>query len=137
MGSAALYAFKLDEHLGGSPVQYRQVQDHESALFFACFPGGVRYLEGGVMSGFTHVNSIAFEKKLLQIKGKRNVRVRQVPLHVSSMNQGDCFVLDCKTNIYVYMGKQCKKMESLKAINAGNQVRDQDHAGKGNIIIVG
>ena len=28
-------------------------------------------------------------------------------------------------------------MESMKAILAGTQVRDQDHAGKGKIIILG
>lgn len=53
------------------------------------------------------------------------------------MNQGDCFVLDCQQTIYVYMGRHCKKMESMKAILAGTQVRDQDHAGKGKIIILG
>jgi len=40
MGSAAIHALKLDEQLGGFPVQYRQVQDHESPLFMACFPNG-------------------------------------------------------------------------------------------------
>lgn len=40
MGSAAIHALKLDEQLGGFPVQYRQVQDHESPLFLACFPNG-------------------------------------------------------------------------------------------------
>ena len=39
---------------------------------------GVRYLDGGVASGFHHVDPDNVEKKLLHIKGKRNVRVRQV-----------------------------------------------------------
>jgi len=98
---------------------------------------GVRYLEGGVASGFAHVDPDAVEKKLLQVKGKRNVRVREVPLDVSSMNRGDCFVLDCGKTIYVYMGSSSKKIESLKAIQAANQVRDQDHAGKAKIVILG
>ena len=53
------------------------------------------------------------------------------------MNEGDCFVLDCNKVIYVYVGTHCKKMESMKAILAATQVRDQDHAGKGKIIILG
>ena len=53
------------------------------------------------------------------------------------MNKGDCFVLDCGKVIYVYMGSSCKRIESLKAIQAANQVRDQDHAGKAKIIILG
>ena len=40
MGCAAIFAVQLDDQLGGVPVQYRQVQDHESSLFFASFPGG-------------------------------------------------------------------------------------------------
>ena len=40
---------------------------------------GVRYLPGGVNSGFHHVTINAdTDKKLYQVKGKRNVRVRQV-----------------------------------------------------------
>ena len=97
----------------------------------------MRYLAGGVASGFAHVDPDAVEKKLLQVKGKRHVRVREVPLDVSSMNKGDCFVLDCGKIIYVYMGSSCKKIESLKAIQAANQVRDQDHAGKAKIVILG
>ena len=42
---------------------------------------GVRYLDGGVASGFKHVDPNLYEKKLLQIKGKRNIRVRQVTPH--------------------------------------------------------
>lgn len=38
----------------------------------------MRYLDGGVASGFKHVDPDHVEKKLLQVKGKRNVRVRQV-----------------------------------------------------------
>lgn len=121
----------------------------------------MRYLDGGVASGFKHVDPDQVEKKLLQVKGKRNVRVRQVhlypagtlkelfikdrksmkllqvPLDVSSMNKGDCFVLDAGKVIYVYMGNSSKKVERLKAIQAANQVRDQDHAGKARIIILG
>ena len=43
MGSAAIFAVQLDDQLGGVPVQYRQVQDHESSLFFASFPGGTLF----------------------------------------------------------------------------------------------
>lgn len=53
------------------------------------------------------------------------------------MNKGDCFVLDAGKTIYVYMGNASKKVERLKAIQAANQVRDQDHGGKAKIIILG
>ena len=53
------------------------------------------------------------------------------------MNKGDCFVLDSGKIIYVYMGNASKKIERLKAIQAGSQVRDQDHGGKAKIVILG
>lgn len=94
-------------------------------------------MDGGVASGFKHVDPDEVELKLLQVKGKRNVRVRQVPLDVASMNKGDCFILDGGRKIFVYVGSGSKRIERLKAIQAANQVRDQDHAGKAKIVILG
>lgn len=135
-GSAAILSVELDDHLGGVPVQYREVQEHETSKFLAYFAGGVRYMDGGVASGFKHVDPDEVELKLLQVKGKRNVRVRQVPLDVASMNKGDCFILDGGRKIFVYVGSGSKRIERLKAIQAANQVRDQDHAGKAKIVIL-
>lgn len=99
---------------------------------------GVRYEQGGVGTGFKHVETNAQgEKRLFQVKGKRNVRVRQVNLSVSSMNKGDCFILDAGNQIYVYVGAQAKRVEKLKAISAANQIRDQDHNGRARVEIIG
>lgn len=48
-------------------------------LKFHLFFLAIRYLDGGHASGFTHVTiNEGSERRLFQIKGKRNVRVRQV-----------------------------------------------------------
>lgn len=87
-----MYVFLL---IGGEPVQHREVESHESQLFLSYFKNGVRYEAGGVASGFKKVETnAAGEKRLFQVKGKKNIRVRQVNLSVSSMNKGDCFILD-------------------------------------------
>nr|XP_014093046.1 gelsolin [Bactrocera oleae]XP_036217180.1 gelsolin [Bactrocera oleae] len=135
-GAAAIYAVQLDDQLNGTPVQHREVQDHESQLFLSYFRNGVRYEQGGVGTGFKHVETnAAGEKRLFQVKGKRNVRVRQVNLSVSSMNKGDCFILDAGNEILVYVGPQAKRVEKLKAISAANQIRDQDHNGRARVEI--
>ncbi|KAF2363520.1 Gelsolin-like domain [Trinorchestia longiramus] len=136
-GACAIKAVELDDCLGGVPVQHREVQGHESALFLSRFKGGVRYLKGGVASGFTHVDPDApYPARLFHVKGRRNVRVSQVELSVSSMNQSDCFILDAGKEVYVYMGPSCRRIERLKAIQAGNGIRDEDHAGKAKVIII-
>lgn len=94
-------------------------------------------MAGGVASGFQHVTTNAEgEKRLFQVKGKRNVRVREVPLTISSMNKGDCFILDAGREIHVYVGQNSKRVEKLKAISAANQIRDQDHNGRATVHIL-
>lgn len=38
--------------------------------------------------------------------------------------------------IFVYQGKHSKQIERIKAINAANQIRDQDHGGRSKIEII-
>ncbi|CAO1422019.1 unnamed protein product, partial [Diamesa serratosioi] len=136
-GTAAIMTVQLDDVLNGAPVQHREVQDHESTLFLNYFKPGVRYMPGGVASGFkkTEINA-GGDKRLFQVKGKKNIRVRQVDLSVSAMNKGDCFILDNGNNIYVYVGQKSKRVEKMKAISAANQIRDQDHNGRSSVHIV-
>lgn len=136
-GSAAILTVQLDDLLNGVPVQHREVEGSESDLFLSYFKGGVRYLEGGVDSGFKHVETNAARpKRLFQVKGAKNIRLRQVELAVSAMNKGDCFILDADRDIYVYVGPKANRIEKLKAINVGNDIRDQDHAGRATVHII-
>ncbi|BES92884.1 actin Hypothetical protein [Nesidiocoris tenuis] len=134
-GAAARLSVDLDDGLGGGPVQHREVQGHESNKFLELFPSGVRYMPGGVASGFHHVNiNGPGQKKLYHVKGKRNVRVQLVEPNVKSMNKGDSFILDNGKNLYIYYGPNSKETEKLKASTAANQIRDQDHGGRAQII---
>lgn len=136
-GAAAILTVQLDDLLGGAPVQYREVQEHESSKFLGYYPNGIRYVAGGVATGFHHVTTNdGGQKRLFQVKGKRNVRVREVGLSVSNMNKGDCFILENDRDIYVYVGPSSKRVEKLKAISAANQIRDQDHNGRAHVHIL-
>ena len=53
-----------------------------------------RSQEGGVESGFRRPQGGGTVHRLYQIKGKRNIRAKEVELSWSSFNKGDCFILD-------------------------------------------
>ena len=40
-GAAAIYTIQLDDFLGSSPIQHREVQEHESDVFRGYFKQGV------------------------------------------------------------------------------------------------
>ena len=58
--------------------EYRKVFATELFDSFVDFFVFIRYLEGGVESGFKKVQRGVYEKRLFHVKGKRNVRVSQV-----------------------------------------------------------
>ncbi|ODM95069.1 Gelsolin, cytoplasmic [Orchesella cincta] len=135
-GTAAIKSVELDDLLGGSPVQHRETQEYESNQFHSLFKGGIRYVPGGVKSGFKHYDPESAPPRLFCVKGKRNVRVREVEVSVKSMNKGDCFILDTPKLIYVYIGRFSRRVERLKAVQAANQIRDQDHGGRVKIQMI-
>jgi len=137
-GSAAMLAVELDDALGGAPTQHRELQENESQLFLSYFKTGVKYLPGGVKSGFTHYDPEDVEKRLFRVKGKKNVQVKQVPVDISSMNKSDCFILDGGKEhpILVYMPTGARKMEQFRAIQVANEIRDEDHAGNAEVEVV-
>lgn len=114
-GTAAYKTVELDDYLGGGPVEHREVQGHESQLFQSYFPHGLRILEGGVDSGFNKVRPKEYRPRLLHLKGRRHVRLTEVPLAAASVNSGDVFVLDLGLRLVQFNGKDSSGRERIKA----------------------
>src|SRR5690606_29471661 len=91
---AAYKTVELDDVLHGAPVQHREVMGYESPLFLSYFNDKITILKGGIDSALRTVKPEEMKPKLLHIKGKRRVRVMEVPLTSESLNTGDAFVLD-------------------------------------------
>jgi hypothetical protein len=117
---------ELDDALGGMAKQHRETQGHESSRFLAIFKkiGGVCYLEGGAESGFRHVEGKEYPTRLLQLKGRRNVRIKQVETTAASLNDGDVFILDMGLDIYQWNGATANKMEKAKGLATCTMLRD-------------
>ncbi|TKS71502.1 Advillin p92 [Collichthys lucidus] len=114
-GAAAVYTIQLDEYLGSTPVQHREVQDHESDAFRGYFKNGIIIKKGGVASGMRHTETNTYDvKRLLHVKGKKRVIAKEVEMSWESFNLGDVFLLDIGKTIIQWNGPKCNKQEKLK-----------------------
>ncbi|XP_057500774.1 villin-2-like isoform X2 [Actinidia eriantha] len=135
-GTAAIKTVELDAILGGRAVQYRELQDHETDKFLSYFKPCIVPLEGGVASGFKKVEEEEFETRLYVCKGKRVVRLKQVPFSRSSLNHDDVFILDTKDKIFQFNGANSNIQERAKALEVIQFFKDKYHEGKCDVAIV-
>jgi len=124
-GTAAYKTVELDDLLGGEPVQHREVQGYESDLFLKYFNNEIKLLEGGVESGFRHVEATKYDPRLLHIKGKKKVRVTQVDKTFKSLNSGDVFILDLGLKLFQWNGSKAGPQEKMKGAQLCRAVSDE------------
>lgn len=107
---------EADDYLGGVPVQHRQVQGFESDKFKGYFEA-LSYLDGGIESGFNHVEPTPENPFLFQVRGdKKKINLTQVPLSKSSLNEGDSFILKAdKARVWCWNGKDARPLEKARA----------------------
>ncbi|RHY55571.1 hypothetical protein DYB30_004532 [Aphanomyces astaci] len=133
-GVAAYKTVELDESLGGGPVQYRECQGFESDLFLSYFKStGIEYLTGGVASGFNKVVRDQYDTKLLQVKGKRTVRVNQVATKNTSLTKDDVYILDLGLEIFVFNGSTANRQEKAKALDYVRQLNNNERGARAQI----
>jgi len=111
---AAYKAVELDDLLDDGPVQHRETQGNESALFQSYFKG-IQYMDGGIASGFRHVKPDEYKPRLFQVRRTvASVRAFEVPVAAKSVNSGDVFILDAGLKIYTYIGPTSNAFEKMK-----------------------
>jgi len=69
-GTAAYRTVDLYRHLHGLGKLHREVQEEESEMFKSYFPK-IEYLQGGSEPGFTHVQPVQYQHRLLHFKGPK------------------------------------------------------------------
>ena len=109
---------EADDFLGGVPVQHRQVQGHEDNKFHSYFDC-IEYLDGGIESGFRHVEPNEEHPVLFRVKGTKKKRtLTQVELSKNSLNEGDSFILDAgKAHVWCWHGKKARGLEKADSNN--------------------
>ncbi|XP_022935422.1 villin-3-like [Cucurbita moschata] len=135
-GTAAIKTVELDASLGGRAVQHREIQGHESEKFLSYFKPCIIPLEGGVASGFKKPEEEQFETRLYVCRGKRVIRMKQVPFARSSLNHDDVFILDTESKIFQFNGANSNIQERAKALEVVQFLKDKNHEGKCDVAIV-
>ncbi|XP_057702662.1 advillin [Corythoichthys intestinalis] len=136
-GAAAVYATQLDDFLGSTPVQHREVQDHESEVFKGYFKQGIIYKKGGVASGMRHTEINTYGvKRLLHVKGRKRAVAKEVALSWKSFNLGDVFLLDIGKTIIQWNGPHSNKQERLKGMLLAKDIRDRERGGRAEIKVI-
>ncbi|XP_073731888.1 advillin isoform X1 [Misgurnus anguillicaudatus] len=136
-GAAAIYAMQLDDFLGTSPVQYREVQHYESSIFCGYFKQGIIYKSGGVSTGMNHVETNTYNiQRLLHVKGRRKVTGTEVEVSWKSFDTGSVFLLDLGKTIIQWNGPESNKQERLKGMMLAKDIRDRERGGRGEIGVI-
>ncbi|GJS59959.1 villin-4 isoform X2 [Tanacetum coccineum] len=135
-GTAALKTVELDAALGGRAVQYREVQGHETERFLSYFKPCIIPQEGGIASGFKHVEAEEYKIRMFTCQGKHVVHVKEVPFARSSLNHDDIFILDTANKIFQFNGSNSCIQERAKALEVVQHIKDTYHDGKCDIATV-
>lgn len=137
-GAAAALTTQMDDHLKGLPTQYRETEGYESKKFKTYFPGGILIKEGGIHSGFNHVevNDYTDIRRLLHVKGKKNVIAREVPLSWASFNNGDVFIIDIGQGLIQWNAPQSNRQERMKGGQLARCIRDRERGGRIPIVTI-
>eukprot|EP00039_Didymoeca_costata_P010163 m.136190 g.136190 ORF g.136190 m.136190 type:complete len:840 (+) comp14725_c0_seq1:125-2644(+) len=136
IGSSALLAKELDDEMGGYPVQVRVVQNKEPPHFCLIFKNKLVVHIGGVGSSFKNVNEADYidddGTRLFHVRGTNpdNVRAVQVVERASSLNSGDCFVLETPQKLYLWFGTGCTKEERQFTLQIYPQIDRMQHLDK-------
>lgn len=87
-------ATRWDIRIIGSQFNHRHISHQASRLLCDPVSSLCSFQEGGVESGFRRTQGSGTVHRLYQIKGKRNIRAKEVEMSWCSFNKGDCFILD-------------------------------------------
>jgi len=125
-GAAAILAVKMDDSLGGAPIQIRVVQGKEPPHFLKIFKGELIIYRGGKASGFRgHQEEVqqSGNPRLFQVRGNTTgKKALEVEAVAASLNSNDVFVLTIPLKGFLWYGKGCSGDERELAKTLASKV---------------
>jgi len=95
----------------------------------------LKYLEGGIDTGFVHVQKVGAHAKLYMVKkfdGRRQADIFPVPCERDSLNEGDCFIMQTSQAIYRWVGKTAAPAERFEAVR---QAENMEHGSVTQVLV--
>ncbi|XP_023219305.1 gelsolin, cytoplasmic-like [Centruroides sculpturatus] len=133
-GVAAYKTVELDDYLGGTPVQHREVQGWESKRFLSYFKKGIRLLEGGIVSGISNINN-NIKAQMFKVRGKQRPVVQQLPeIDWQFMDDGAVYIICIHSVIFVWTGRNANVTEKIQGVKVAQQMKLE--FGSGTVILV-
>lgn len=135
-GTAAYKTVELDDFFDGEPVQHREVQGIESEMFLSYFEKDIKYLAGGVESGFKVTQQDVFTNRLYQVRrnAKKKIIIEEEAVELKSLNHRDAFIFDTGRTIYVWFGDDSSPFLK-QAANAKAEKWEQERNGESKVSI--
>ncbi|KAL7584243.1 hypothetical protein Lser_V15G45496 [Lactuca serriola] len=128
--AAAVRAVERDSVLGNRAVEYRELQvktpEEEEE----------KEKEDEEEDGEEKEEKEKPEPRLYTCKGKRVVRLKQVPFTRSTLNHDEMFILDTKDKIFMFNGANTNVQERFKALDVVQNMKERYHEGNCNVAIV-
>lgn len=77
------------------------------------------------------------DPRLIQVRGRRKIAIRQVEITKESLNSFDVFILDTgKSVIYQWNGKYSNRIEKGKGMDIIKNIKDKEYNGLSRVIIL-
>ncbi|GER32621.1 villin [Striga asiatica] len=127
---------KVENQDMGADPSWADWLSHETEKFLSYFKPCIIAQEGGVASGFKHVEAEEHQTRLFVCKGKHVIQVKEVPFARSSLNHDDIFILDTTSKIFQFNGSNSSIQERAKALEVVQYIKDTYHDGKCEIAAI-
>uniref|UniRef100_A0A8B9L655 Scinderin like b n=1 Tax=Astyanax mexicanus TaxID=7994 RepID=A0A8B9L655_ASTMX len=152
-GAAAIFSTQLDDFLGGSPVQYREVQNNESVSFLGYFKSGIKYkvfplpqaaFRLCLFSILCWTESEMYSPALLQISDatgsmKTSVVAQSSPFKQAMLLDEECYILDngADNNVFVWKGPKANPEERKAAMKVAQDfIKSKNYSNKTQIQVM-
>ncbi|XP_013412224.1 protein flightless-1 homolog isoform X3 [Lingula anatina] len=133
---SAIHSVNLRNLLGAEGRTIREEMNDESDEFMDLFENDIHYIEGGrTASGFFTVEENVFDPRMYRVSGTQTVHLEPVRCHVNCLDPRFVYMIDCKMEIYIWMGPKAKNVTKTKTRLVAEKINKNERKNKAEILM--